>query len=78
MKTLCGIVSPLLWAEVYAIGSRAGKPWILFAGVGLCNVLHLLLTLGLPAAPPKKKVVKLRDFATSAGSPVHSADSVGL
>ena len=33
LKTVCGIISPLLWAEVYAFASRIGRPSLLFAGV---------------------------------------------
>ena len=50
LKTLCQIVSPLLWSECYAIASRMGRPHLLFAGVGSLNVLHLLAASMLPPA----------------------------
>ena len=50
LKTLCQIVSPLLWSECYAIASRMGRPHLLFAGVGSLNVLHLLAASTLPPA----------------------------
>ena len=57
LKTICHIASPLLWSEVYAIASRMGRPHLLFAGVGTCNVLHLLIASVLPPvqAPPPKE-----------------------
>lgn len=50
LKTLCQIVSPVLWSEVYALASKTGQPKLLFAGVGACNVLHLLVASTLRPA----------------------------
>ena len=48
VKTLCGIVSPLMWTEVYAMCSRLGNPSMLYAGVGALNVLHFLMASRIP------------------------------
>ena len=57
MRTICSVVSPVLWSPIYAFGLRSGRPALFYfvaAGAGVVQ-LGLLRMLARTAAPPKLK-----------------------
>eukprot|EP01051_Picozoa_sp_SAG22_P005311 SAG22_NODE_311_length_12629_cov_20.911891_6_plen_432_part_00 len=58
LRTICNILTPMLWGRIYAYGVRKGRPslfYLVSAAAGVIQLLILKLLLSAPAPPPLEK-----------------------